>query len=250
MLEKIQRDFANGIRDPKRHAEAFPNIEVRRLKVYQELFYNNVLGFVSSGFPVLKSLYKSEQWQKLVRKFFVNHACHSPYFLDIAQEFLTYLSSTYELAQDDPPFMLELAHYEWMELVVAIRHEDTDEQVIESEQLASATLCLSVLSNVVSYAFPVHQIKPDNQPQSPSSERYYFVVYRDRNDDVQFVQINALTAILLDQINQQPELTLSQHVELLASQFQQFTHEQLQSGAAQIIKNFTELGVVVTKNTQ
>lgn len=249
-FNEIQKKFAQAIRKPETSKQLFPQIEQRRLKVYQELFFNNVAGFVSSGFPVLKSLYQDEVWDVLVRKFFTEHQCHTPYFLEIAEEFLTYLSTAYELNEHDPVFMLELAHYEWMELVLSIRQEDRTEKTIVQEQLHEENLYVSSKAAVVSYAYPVHQISTSFQPDVVDGERHYFVVFRNTNDDVQFVEINALTAMLLEAIRMQEGIKFESLLGILCQNLPQLTQEQLSIGAQQILGNFIQLGIVVSKNAQ
>jgi hypothetical protein len=249
-FKTVQQQFAKSIRDPKQGQTLFPEIEARRLNIYQELFFNNVKGFVSSGFPVLKSLYSDTVWDALVRQFFIEHACHSPYFLDISEEFLTFLTKGYEPKESDPPFLLELAHYEWIELVISIRQANEDEQRVAPDAFVSTPLHLTSLAMVVSYAYPVHQLCAEFTSAEPSAARHYFVVYRDSEDNVQFVELNAITAVLLDTLRSNDGLMFDQLITQIAAQFSQFTPEQLHMGALQIVSQFVQLGVVVTKNTQ
>ena len=62
----------------------------------------------------------------MVRDFFSQHKSHSPYFLEISQEFLAYLQNERTPQPEDPAGMLELAHYEWVELALTVS-EDTIE---------------------------------------------------------------------------------------------------------------------------
>ncbi len=50
-----QYDFAAHIRNPEQNP-APAGIEDRRMGIYRELFYNNVEGFLSNGFPVLAGI--------------------------------------------------------------------------------------------------------------------------------------------------------------------------------------------------
>ena len=115
---EVQQQFMDYIRDPSLPLPE--GIEPRRMKIYRELFFNNIAGFVSSAFPVLKSVYEDDQWQALVQQFFVSHDCKTPIFVEIAGEFLAFLQHEYQMTEDDPVFMLQLAHYEWLELCVAV----------------------------------------------------------------------------------------------------------------------------------
>ena len=155
------------------------------------------MGFLSSGFPVLESLYSKQQWQVLARKFFIEHTCRSPYFIDISKEFVEYLSSEYALTESDPVFMLELAHYEWLELDVSVRQSSQIANVSKVTQVQ-----MSDLASLVSYQYPVHQISSDFKP-TQTNEVVYLVIYRDATDDVNFTLVNAVSAHLLNIITQQ-----------------------------------------------
>ena len=118
-LRDSQMLMARYLRDPQGQP-APEGVEERRLKIYRDLVYNNVEGFISGGFPVLRSLYRDEDWHQLVREFIDQHRCHTPYFLEISQEFLKFLMQRDESGPNDPPFLLELAHYEWVELALDV----------------------------------------------------------------------------------------------------------------------------------
>ena len=62
-------------------------------------------------------------WHALVRAFIDQHRCHTPYFLEISQEFVQFLMQDYRPLASDPPFLAELAHYEWVELALDIAQE-------------------------------------------------------------------------------------------------------------------------------
>lgn len=239
-FQVTQHDFIQHIKNPQ--ANPFDGgIEDRRLKIYRELFFNNILGFLSSGFPVLESLYSEKQWEVLARKFFIEHQCSSPYFIDISKEFVEYLSNEYELSGFDPVFMGELAHYEWLELDVSVR---------KSSQIAKAwdghsqitQVQMSDLASLVSYQYPVHQISINFQP-SQTNEVVYLVIYRDAADEVNFTLINAVSAHLLNTIMQQglasvdslsktmieamPQLDVQQITESLQQVLQQLLKQQI-----------------------
>ena len=204
---KTQADFMAHIRDPDKNDFDY-DIEPRRMKIYQELFFNNVMGFLSSGFPVLESVYGDEGWKTLGRQFFASHDCRSPYFVDISKEFVEFLSNEYTPGDNDPPFLQELAHYEWLELALSIRPQ-TQEQTYWDGESAVSTVIMSELASLVSYQFPVHQISEDFQPEE-SGEPVYLVVYRDEDDEVQFTLVNPVTAHLLNLIGQIPGVSIEQ----------------------------------------
>ena len=232
-LRETQHAFIQHIKNPQ--ANPFDGgIEDRRLKIYRELFFNNILGFLSSGFPVLESLYSEKQWKELARKFFIEHECRSPYFIDISKEFVEYLSSEYELGEFDPVFMRELAHYEWLELDVSVR---------KSTQIAKAwdrhssitQVQMSDLASLVSYQYPVHQISVDFQP-SQASEIVYLVIYRDATDEVNFTLINGVSAHLLNTIMQQGVVTIDSLSKTMIEAMPQLEVRQINESLQQVLQ--------------
>ena len=101
-LRESQMQMARYLRDPA--TEPPPaGVEPRRLQVYSELIYNNIEGFISGAFPVLRSLYVPAEWHELVRMFIDQHRCRTPYFLEISQEFLAFLMQDFRARECDPP---------------------------------------------------------------------------------------------------------------------------------------------------
>jgi len=196
--------MADFLRDPDSNP-APEGVEPRRLKIYQDLVYNNIESFVSNGFPVLRSLYPDAQWHELVHRFIDGHRCHTPYFLEISQEFLRFLTQEYQAVDSDPPFIAELAHYEWVELALDVSQESLD----GLEQLGdplSEIPALSPLAWLLSYQFPVHKIGQSFQP-SKATDPTFLAVYRNREDDVCFMELNSATARLLELLRDNTDAT-------------------------------------------
>ena len=125
-LARLQASFAAHIRDPQSRA-APDGIEDRRMGIYRNLFFNNIKSFMSSNFPVLKTLFSDAAWTRLCRDFYREYRCHTPLFPELPREFLRYLQDHRQAREDDPPFMLELAHYEWVELALSLDEAELDD---------------------------------------------------------------------------------------------------------------------------
>jgi uncharacterized protein len=194
-----QLEFAAHIRDP--HAHPRPaDVPERRMRIYRELFYNNIESFLASAFPVAKRVLDGERWHGLVRGFISRHPSESPYFLEISQEFLAYLGGL-PPETELPAFLLELCHYEWVELCLSVAEEDLPEQGIDpAGDLATGVPVVSPLIWKLAYRFPVHTIGPDHQPAAPGPAPTQLVVCRRRDDSVGFMELNGLTMALLDEL--------------------------------------------------
>lgn len=240
----LQSAFTAHLRFPENVA-APADIEPRRTQIYRDLIYNNIESFVAGGFPVLRSLFDDARWHVMVRDFIHRHQSASPYFLEISQEFLRYLQEERNGHPDsaqDPAFLLELAHYEWVELALDVSDEefprgldlDTDlEGVLRGVPVASP------LAWSLSYRYPVHQIGTAYQPVDPPQIPTFLVVYRNRADKVAFLEANAATARLLQLIEESPEDGLQgrQLLNQLAGEMQPPDPEQfVQFGAGLLLK--------------
>jgi len=192
-----QLAFAAHLRDPAVNP-APAGIEDRRVAVYRDLIYNNIESFLQSGFPVLRSLMSDDDWHRLVRGFVRDHRCQTPYFLEISQEFLLYLREGKACIPDGLPFILELAHYEWVELALDVSPEKLPELGCEqSSGVLDASLQISPLAWRLNYNYPVHNISLDFQPLQPPAEPTSLVVYRGPDEKIHFFESNAVTMRLL-----------------------------------------------------
>ncbi|MEM1153409.1 MAG: putative DNA-binding domain-containing protein [Pseudomonadota bacterium] len=194
-LRDAQLEMAQYLRDPA-IATAPQGVEQRRLDIYERLVFNNIERLVASVFPVLRSLYTEAQWNALVRAFIQDHSCHTPYFLEIGQEFLQFIMEGHAARDCDPPFMTELAHYEWVELALDVAEQEPPTER-EYEDILSAVPQLSPVAWLLSYRFPVHQIGPNFQPSEPA-EPTFLAVYRNREEQVRFMELNPATARLVE----------------------------------------------------
>lgn len=231
-LRTSQLTMARYLRNPET-APAPEGVEPRRLKIYQDLIYNNIEGFISSGFPVLRSLYGTPAWHALVRQFIDGHRCHSPYFLEISQEFLQFLLERHKPGPDDPPFITELAHYEWVELALMVSSGEIPKAVSSNVDPLTAIPRLSPLAWVLAYQFPVQMIGPDYQPAEPEAP-VYLVVYRNRDDAVQFMALNAATARLLELTRENATIPGAELLGQLAAELGMDTAVVRQFGARQL----------------
>lgn len=196
-FKKHQYEFTAHIRDPEKNPKP-AGIEDRRMAIYRELLFNNIEGFIASGFPVIRKIYSDENWHKMIRDFFSRHKSHSPYFLEISQEFIDYLQNERIPQSEDPAGLIELAHYEWVELALHVSDENISMDNIDANgDLLTQRPVFSPLAWPLVYQFPVHTMGPENLPDEAPAQATYLVVYRNRNDEVQFLEINPVSARLI-----------------------------------------------------
>lgn len=214
-FQQVQRQFAGHIRDPEGQSPP-AGVEDRRMSIYRDLFYRNIEGFISGAFPVLHTILAEDRWHDLVRDFIRQYRCQTPYFLEISQEFLGYLQQRQPQPRD-PPFMLELAHYEWVELALDVADVELDWSAIAANgDLLEGRPVVSPTAWSLAYQYPVHRIGPGWQAETPPPQATYLVVYRNREQVVKFMEINGVTARLLELIGANEQLSGAQALQQLA----------------------------------
>ena len=241
-FKQVQQSFIDYIRDPEKPLPA--GVPRERMQVYRELFFNNVMGFVSNAFPVLKSVYSEKDWQALVQAFFSQHDCQSPIFIDIAGEFLHFLQQEYQPKDNDPPFMLELAHYEWLELVVAVAQQKSDEQPILAEQISHIPLCLAATARVAQYHFPVQHIRQDYRPEKVLDTPVFFCLYQEKDGEVCFLQLTPLSAQVLAYIVERGKVMFNDILKWLTTTYPQMAQEVLAKGCLDLLEQLAIKGIV------
>ncbi len=201
-FQEQQYAFAAHIRDPQ-NVPAPEGIEDRRMAIYRELFFNNLNSLLSNMFPVLKKLHTDDRWRRLVRKFMQRHQAQTPYFLQLPAEFLGFLQNEYEPEPDDFPFLAELAHYEYIELALSISEDTNDFNGVDPDgDMLTGVPVKSQLAWAYAYEYPVHQVSAEFLPDAPADQPVYLAVYRDADDKVGFLELNAVTAGLLNAIEE------------------------------------------------
>lgn len=244
-LSELQKAFAAHIRDPE-HAERPEGVEDRRMAIYRDLFYNNIQGFLASNFPVIRKLYDNERWHELVRDFFAHHRSHTPLFPELPREFLRYLQDVRGERPEDPPFLLELAHYEWVELALSLdEHEIDDISHDPDGDLLAGVPVVSPLAWSLSYRFPVHRIRPDYQPQEPPEEPTHLLVYRDRGDRVRFVALNPVSARLISLLKENDSANGLECLERIAEELSHPQPRTVISAGRKVLEDFRRRDVIL-----
>lgn len=241
-FKALQYAFAAHLRDPE-HRPAPDDIPERRAAVYRDLLYNNIEGFISGGFPVLRELTSDDDWHAMVRDFFAHHSARTPYFKDIPKEFLSYLEQG-RGQFSDPAYLLELAHYEWIELDLEISDAEPDFDTIDRNgDLLAGCPVLTPLLRTLSYDYPVHRIGPGFTPDQP--EQCFLAAWRRPDDDIGFIELKPITLrllLLLEQGWRDSGLALLRHI---AAELQHPDPQIVIDGGQQVLRDLYTRGIIL-----
>ena len=59
--------------------------------IYSSLLIINISALASEFFPIVDAITSSEDWDWMIREFFINYRAEAPYFPKLAAEFLQFL---------------------------------------------------------------------------------------------------------------------------------------------------------------
>ena len=240
-----QQAFTAYIRDPD-NAPKPRDIPARRLNLYVELIFNNINEQLRTNFPVLHRITNPDRWRDIVRDFMARHHCETPLFTEIGLEFIDYLQHEREAAASDWPFMLELAHYEYVELAVAISTADDGLHDYDPNgDLLKGAPVIAPTAWPLSYDWPVHRIGPEFLPKTAPGQRTHLVVYRDRADKVRFLEINTVSQRLLELINETPMASGRQLLEEIAGELQHPDPGVVMQSGLQLLAELRERNVII-----
>jgi len=223
-LHEQQHALTRHLRDPLRYPSP-AGMNAARVKIYRELIPANLTSLLGATFPVLVSLLGQENWALLVKRFLRDFPSYTPRFGEISAQFVEFLNSL------DPasipascwrPFMVELAHYEWVEVVLMQRDEEPLAPAEAAFSFASGssyrqTVCtvllerglhLSPLAWPLAYTWPVHRLAPAYQPTHTPESPTLLLVWRDPDDVVRFSELSPLAWRLLQSIEQSPGVSV------------------------------------------
>ena len=244
-LREQQFRLASHIRDPG-HAPPPPGIEDRRLAIYRDLFYNSLQGLLAGNFPVIRKLLGDERWHALVHDFYREHRCATPLFPELPREFIQYLQARAEADRGDKPWLLELAHYEWVELALDLSEAgESDVPHDAGGDLLEGVPALSPLAWPLAYTWPVHRLSPDFQPDAPPAAATFLLVQRNAAYQVRFNELSPLSFRLLQRLSDEPGLSGRQQLLALAGEAQAPDPDAFITLGHDMLRQFLASGVIL-----
>ncbi len=194
-FQQYQKVFTAHIRDPKNNKKP-DNVNEERIAVYRNGVYNNIFESVSVCFPVCQTTLGKKEWNNIIKRFVAMHAASSPIFRKIPEEFLKFLESDNET----PEYIKQLAHYEWVELAVGSLQSQMGIDKTGANQPIDLLNQVPILAPhmLLEYDYPVHKISAQFTPKQ--LEQTHLLVFRNLAFEVNFVELNPMTYLLLESI--------------------------------------------------
>lgn len=196
---RLQHAFTRHLRDPARVPPP-PGLPAGRLEVYSNAVFLNVERFMRDNFPRVREGFSEDDWHALVRDYLVRHRSDTPLFAELLNEFLAYLESERN-APDDPPYLYELAHFDWLENAIAIDETPLDAIARRAEgDLLHDRLVVNPVHRLVQYRWPVHAIGPAFRPEAPPPRPTWLLAFRDLSGSFGALDMNEVAVRLFERL--------------------------------------------------
>lgn len=242
-FQRYQRDFTRHVRDPRAHPRP-EGVPARRMRVYNELLFNNLKGFLDACFPVSQALLGEDRWRRLARAFFAEHRPAAPLFRQIPEEFVRWLGTGSPRGRV-PDYLKHLAHYEWVELALDVMDREPGIAGVDPDgDLLSGRPVLNPVSFLLAYPYAVHRIGPLYRPRPAQREATHILAFRNTQDAVRFVVLNGVSARLVALL-QPGRLSGRAALRRVAAELQHPQPEVVLAGGLEILDNLRSEGALL-----
>ena len=243
-FQQYQLAFTARLRDPLGQP-LLEGVDAERMAVYEEIVFNNIHASISACFPVARTVLGEQAWQVLTRAFMREYSAHDPLFRRIPQQFVAFLTNAGpELQQSMPPYLTDLCHYEWIELFVSTMPSAMPDSanVMPASNLLEHRPAFTPTMQLLDYAYAVHKISLDYIPEHTESKQ--LLVYRNADNDVKFIALNAVTFRLLTLL-QQEKIKSKQALILLAEELKHPQPEAVIQFGLEILEDLRTQGAII-----
>lgn len=166
-----------------------------RWRLYRDLVRTALEDPLLDAFPVTQALLARDgAWTWAVGAFLASRTVSSPYYRDVAPAFVAWLADS-RWGQERWPFLLQLAHYEVLELDVVRHPEEPAPPGLLREPAAERVAVLDPAARNVAYGFAV-QAATVEAPDPPATCAW-LLCHRDREGAFRVLELTPHVSALL-----------------------------------------------------
>ena len=224
---QYQHRFAQAIRE----GEAATGLPQDRLNVYIRLIRNNIHSFIDRCYTETPQYFDSGEWGRLKEDFIRDARAQTPYFQEIAGEFLQYCQSL-PLSDD----LLALMDFEHTQLLAEVAQTNSQTPPADSDDLAYT---LSPAVFVRRYPYDV--------TEELQATETAVLVWRNNDDDVMYQTLDDFDALLLETLADTP--TSLNGLQIMLAEFMS-SENGWQDALTQKWSDWLEQGILVAASAE
>lgn len=213
--------------------------------IYRQLVTENFRALIEKTFPVAWNLLPASRWQDFIVHFLKSVRPKTPYFHELGKVFLDFIERRSDLWAEDYPFLLELMHFEWIELALAIAPEEIPAAYGADLSMLDAVIEVSPLAWPLVYQYPVHRMADSGLVTTISEIPLCLIGYRKRNDNVSFMEVSTVMYAVIELLQSQKNMTAREAFEIIAQGFAPAELHRLSEQGAALLQHFLEEDIIV-----
>jgi hypothetical protein len=173
--------------------------DAERWLVYRRLVHGTLRKAIELAIPRTMARL-GPLFDEYFERFLAERGPATHYLRDVTMELLDFVAALWSDDPRIPPWSLDLARHEALEIVVASLAEPPRARVLE-ELDAERPLAFIEAARIVRYGFAVHRLSADEADRSePPRTATALFVYRDPEHDVRYLELTPLAAAVLERL--------------------------------------------------
>lgn len=173
-----------------------------RILHYRRLVYNVIKYTLETTYPIAFKYIEKTTWEQICAEFFSNHSCTHPQVWRMPKEFFEYCKKTQIAERFKLPYLNDLLYFEWLEAEMYMMEDRAFPSFYASENWLEDYLALNPEYKLIKLDYPVHLGTPDDAVSKKGA--YFVLLFRQQESGrIQFVNLSALHAFLIESISQQ-----------------------------------------------
>lgn len=193
---KIQDDLVEYCRSNK-HGD-LPGTIKDRLSNYRRLIHTIIWEALSDAYPITRSMLSVPQWEELVDDFISNNRVSEPQLYKMPFALIAFVVKNDYPKRFSIPYLHDLLTFEWLEIEVHTMKDELEINFNPNGDFMNEQIVFNPYQRIISLEYPIHLLR--NQDITKYKGSYFFNVYREKNGTVQYMEINAFTANLIQQL--------------------------------------------------
>ncbi len=195
---EIQSKLAEFTRDGKE--PQLEGITPDRLHHYRRLIFNIVDNSMKTAYPLTRKLLSKDEWHELVDYFFRTQKSQEHQVWRMPVMLYEYVRDNDLAIKKKYPFLIDLLHFEWIEIEVYTMEDSEPFAVKEDGDWLNDLIAIHPDFSMQIYNWPVHTKKP-SEITAEDEGKHFMLCYRHPETlSVRYQDLSGFHAFLIEQL--------------------------------------------------
>lgn len=221
-----------------------PGITPNRIIHYRRLVYTIIQDNLESAYPIAYKYLETEHWDKMVYEFFSNHECQSFQVWKLPKEFMDFVLEQNYAETFNLPYLNDLLSFEWAEMELYNTADIPYQYGNYAGDSINGVVCFNPEHILLTLKYPLHMLTPADALDRKGN--YFVLLYREKETGkIQFVDLSVWYAFLIEQINNNGEITIKELLDYAPQLFGPLQINELEKNTREFIASMIERKFVI-----